>query len=120
MQPVSPTVTALQPKRRGPKPKKIADRKPLEEVRVVKRDIKQYSRRKKLEVLVFLHHHRIQCEDGSFRSPTQKEAASIFKIPQQTISNWVRNEQRIVEGKAGSKRTRDVSLELFLAGDKPC
>jgi hypothetical protein len=88
MQPVSQTVNEFQKKRPGPKPKKIEERKPRE-VRVVKRNVKQHSRRKKIEVLVYMQHHRIPCDDGSSRSPTQKEAARIFKIPRQTISDWV-------------------------------
>jgi hypothetical protein len=114
LQPVSETVTALQKKKPGPKPKKIEDRAPRNrDIRVAKRSIKQYSRRKKIEVLVYLQHHRILCDNGQLRSPTQTEAARIFRIPQQTISDWVRSEQKIVEGRAGSTRTREVRLSRW-------
>jgi hypothetical protein len=112
LQPVSETVTALQKKKPGPKPKKIEDRAPRN-VRVAKRSIKQYSRRKKIEVLVYLQHHRILCDNGRLRSPTQTEAARTFRIPQQTISDWVRSEQKIIEGRAGSIRTREVRLSRW-------
>jgi hypothetical protein len=97
LQPVSETVTALQKTKPGPKPKKIEDRAPRNrDIRMAKRSIKQYSRRKKIEVLVYLQHHRILCDNGRLRSPTQTEAARTFRIPQQTISDWVRSEQKMV------------------------
>jgi len=83
--------------RRGPKAKPMANRQ------LRKQDLKPivyvertYSQKQKIRVLVFLSHHQIPLlRPGQYRSPTQREAAELYKIPQGTVSDWVRSQQRI-------------------------
>lgn len=94
--------------RRGPKPKTTAewkstacDLKP-----VLRPDNKSGSQKQKVRVLVFLWNYRIPTtltirvlEDGGsrlqYQSRTQPEAADLFCIPQDTISDWVRRQEAI-------------------------
>jgi hypothetical protein len=89
--------------RPGPKPKPLEERKYTPRP-PIKRVVRRFSREKQIEVLMFLTHHRVKMDNGSYRPPTQPEASRWFKIPQQTISRWVRNKDGILEKKKGSYR----------------
>jgi len=98
--------------RPGPKAKLISSRqlkdKDLKPIVYVERT---YSQKQKIRVLVFLNHHQIPLPRPSeYRSPTQREAAELYKIPQHTISDWVRGQQKIEEIGEGSPVKRNGSL----------
>ena len=61
---------------------------------------RSYSREKKIEVLLFLTHHRIPINPGSrtteYRHPSHGEAAGYFKIPKATIHGWWQEQEKIV------------------------
>ena len=65
-------------------------------------------------MLSFLYHHRIPFTDSdnilSSRPPTQDEAAALFQIPQSTISDWSKNEDRILATKVGGRSLRLVDV----------
>lgn len=88
--PATPRAKAKQ--RPRPKPKTLENRvyKARGPIRRVERS---YSREKKIEVLMFLMHHRVPKDDDEddgieYRCPAQTEASQWFKIPQRTIAEW--------------------------------
>jgi hypothetical protein len=89
--------------RLGLKPKPLEERKYCLR-RPVKRVARRFSREKQIEVLMFLAHHRVNTDNGSYRPPTQAEASKWFKISQQNISNWVRNQDGILGKQKGAYR----------------
>lgn len=87
---------AVKPQvRPGPKPKLIKDRvlKP-DGIRAV-RSQRSWSQQQKIRALVFLYHHRIPLASGKLRAPTQAEASLLFGVPQRTLSDWVKKQDRI-------------------------
>lgn len=86
---------------RGPKPKRIHERQLRpDDIRPIHRLEYSWSQKQKIRVLVFLYHHRIPTTNPQtglteYRAPTQLEASSIFRVPQSTISYWVRNQETI-------------------------
>ncbi|KAF8417272.1 hypothetical protein BGX38DRAFT_1070071, partial [Terfezia claveryi] len=91
--------------RPGPKPKCLESR--VYKVRgPIQRVQRSYSREKKIEVLMFLIHHRLPKDNDQdeYRCPTQTEASQWFKIPQRTIAQWWKNRVQIVGQKIGSRR----------------
>lgn len=93
--------------RPGPKPKKIQDRvlRP-QDLKIIQRPERSWSQQQKIRVLVFLYHHRITYQavgrhdsvgpkPWQSRPPTQQEASEIYRVPQNTISNWVRMQDSI-------------------------
>lgn len=105
LQKLTPDEDQLHRARTGPKPKKIKDRvlKP-QDMKPIRRRESSWSQRQKIRVLVFLFHHRVpyyavgrhdEINSWQYRAPTQKEASEIYRVPQMTISNWVRKQERI-------------------------
>ena len=106
---ISATPRAKAKQRPGPKPKALENR--VYKVRgPIRRVERSYSREKKIEVLIFLMHRLPKGggeDDGiEYRCPTQTEASQWFRIPQRTISEWLRNRVQIVGQKIGSRRQR--------------
>jgi hypothetical protein len=90
-------------KRPGPTPKPLANRQ-VKTLRQISRVERSYSRSKKIEVLTFILHHRVfdltsfKSRDG-YRPPSVHEASRFFKIPVQTIRNWIKAQDTIISGK---------------------
>jgi len=93
--------------RPGRKPKPLEERV-YRHVGPIQRVERTYSREKKVEVLMFLTHHRVpkdsHCDWLEYRPPTQMEASKWFKIPQRTIACWWRDRVDIIGQKIGSRR----------------
>ena len=101
--------------RRGPKPKPIGERILRErDLNPIVRPKRTYNQKHRIRVLIFLEHYRIPLpEPGKLRPPTQQEASKRYKIPQRTISEWVKKKNLIEEG--GSKApAREVGNDLAL------
>ena len=103
-------VTTRSPRARcrpGPKPKPLSNRvyKPRGPIKRVRRT---YSRERKIEVLLFLIHHRVPPSQNSrsteYRRPTNAEAASYWKIPENTIQEWWKKQDEILGMKSDSRR----------------
>lgn len=96
------------PKRqRGPKAKTISERILLpHQLQPIRYPERTYSQFQKLRVLTFLEHHRIPlARGGEYRPPTQQEASDLYKVPQRTISDWVRKKGKI-EGRGRNSAVR--------------
>jgi hypothetical protein len=98
--------------RPGPKPKPLNERpyKPSKGIRRVERS---YPKERKIEVILFRIHHRIQSITPrtklvSYRPPTFKEMEGFWKIPEQTMSDWWKNREKILQSKGGSRQPRTV------------
>ena len=92
-------------KRPGPKTTPLEAR-PYKQRKPVSRIERSYSRERKIEVLLFLIHHRVKddqrrraragCENADtelpngtiYRPPTAAEASAYWKIPEITIKSW--------------------------------
>lgn len=90
LQEVDPNIpswtTLPRPKKRGPKPMLLKDRK----ARVTKpasRQQRSYTKKKKEEVVMWLIHHRVY-HNGEFVPPSTREAEAYFLIPNRTIAGW--------------------------------
>lgn len=57
-----------------------------------------YSKQRKIEVILFLIHHRVQSnyDPTIYRRPTFSEAATYWKIPDATIYDWWKNQDKII------------------------
>lgn len=101
----------------------------------VKRSIHYISPKKKIQIILYLMHHRIKVEpweqkrrclegleyDGDWRPPTAPETGDHFKVPPQTIRNIWANRYKIVDmsrkdrrTKSGEGRERHPAFELEL------
>jgi len=107
-------------KRPGPKTTPL-DARPYKQHKPISRIERSYSRERKIQVLLFLIHHRVKDDqrrraragctnaetelpDGTvYRPPTAAEASAYWKIPEPTIKGWWRQRDKIVESKAGSR-----------------
>jgi len=91
---------ALQPRhkriRPGPRPKSLYERvyRPRGPIKRIRRS---YSRERKLDVLLFLTHHRVAANvaETQYRRPTISEASIYWKIPQSTIPEWWSKQEEI-------------------------
>jgi len=100
--------------RYGPKPKPLAQRVLQLRAGPVKRVKRSYSKAKKIELLMFMMHHRMICEiTEEYRPPNQIEAASCFKIPRGTISQWYRNQEEIQGIRGGHYRADNIYDGVF-------
>ena len=108
--------------RRGPRPKPLEERVycqrgPIKKIR------RTYSKARKLEVILFLMHHRVPMtpEEVQYRRPTQKEASEFWKIPETTIQQWWSSRDVIVNQKGTGRgqsanwicRWPEMEKELF-------
>ena len=98
--------------RPGPNPKALLDG-PLKYRGPIKWPNRSYSYTRKIEVLLFCQYHRVQYIDidtglSYYRPPTQQEASLYWKIPQQTISNWIKRSDQIVSERTTSRTTQTV------------
>lgn len=105
-------------KKRGPKPKPLAERLAIQ--KPVKRAIRTYSREKKTQAITFLLHHKVprtllcqrrrregasEADDSlgadldAYRDVTLTEASEFFKIPASTLSRWWVKRHSILAGK---------------------
>ncbi|RPA99425.1 hypothetical protein L873DRAFT_1843546 [Choiromyces venosus 120613-1] len=92
-------------KKRGPKPKRLYEHHShAAKIKPPKRQEKAWSQAQKIWVLTFLFHHQvpttptIHSSNNSadlLRPPTQIEASKLFGIPQRTISECVKNKEKI-------------------------
>src|SRR6266702_7604593 len=94
-------------KRPGPKTTPL-DARPYKQHKPISRIERSYSRERKIQVLLFLIHHRVKDDqrrraragctnaetelpDGTvYRPPTAAEASAYWKIPEPTIKGWWR------------------------------
>jgi hypothetical protein len=108
----TPTGAPIELKRRGPKPKSLAERTlNLEPIRRLERT---YSKAQKVRVLVYLYHHRVKRKPSErtverpvppelistlqegYRLATFTEASVLYGVPLATIKNWWNNREKIV------------------------
>jgi len=80
--------------RYGPKPKPLAQRVFKLRAGPVKKVKRSYSKDKKVELLIMIHHQVICHITEEYRPQNQVEASVHFKIPQCTISYWYRNQDK--------------------------
>ena len=114
---LSVNVRSVTWKKRGPKPKAFNDRIGKIRAMPIQRPERTYSRRRKIEVLLFLNHHMVRdtspCYGGNvvYRTPRISEAVAFWKIPHQTIRDWVKNEDRILAGQRRSYQSHYPEME---------
>jgi hypothetical protein len=111
----------------GPKPKAFAERSIMSDVTIT--DPKNFrSREKKLQVLTWMHQHRVYdsrplfdqayrtkegqtvettSDGGIMRPPTTKEAAQKFNIPEGTLKGWWKNREKILNSRKGCRSNRE-------------
>jgi len=92
--------------RPGPKPKPHATR-PYRPQGPIQRIPRSYSKARKVEVLLFLLHHRVAVEDtaqSQFRPPTKLEASYYWKIPEPTIQLWWAKRDEILQLPSTARR----------------
>ncbi|KAG6163105.1 hypothetical protein E4U51_005934 [Claviceps purpurea] len=118
-------MAAPQHQRPGPKIAALATRHliPSAPTTVIKRI---YSTRRKIEVLLWLLHHRITdpeahntehyVQDG-LRRPYLREASQWFQIPERTINHWWTNRDSFEEIRTNSPRPYWPELEERLWAD---
>jgi len=106
-------------KRRGPKPETVTERQLTgRDMRPIRYPERSYSQSEKLQVLVFLEHHKIPIarlgiQEATYRSPTLQEASDVYQIPRRTICDWVKKKKRIE--KIGSNST--VRKDYYPSGN---
>ena len=97
--------------RPGPKPKPLSERllvyKPPKPIQRIERS---YSRERKIEVILFRKHHRVQSIDLDtgllvYRPPTFLQMQAFWKIPDETIRRWWNSQDTILKSKVGSRQT---------------
>jgi hypothetical protein len=96
--------------RPGPKPKPLSERlyKPPKPIQRIQRS---YSRERKIEVILFREHHRIQSinlDTGLlvYRPPTFQQMSAFWKIPEDTIRGWWKSRETIIKSKVGTRQAR--------------
>jgi Tc5 transposase DNA-binding domain len=94
--------------RPGPKPKPLSER-PYKPPKPIQRIERSYSRERKIEVILFREHHRIQSIDLDtgllvYKLPTLQETADFWKIPYQTIRGWWNSRETIIKSKGGTRQ----------------
>jgi hypothetical protein len=82
----------------------------------------RHSPQRRLEVVMFLYHHRVFDPDpkssiNGYRRPTQQEAAVYFKVKQPTISRWWREDLQSIEKEKRSYSVQWPALEKQLFHD---
>ncbi|KAK4234662.1 hypothetical protein C8A03DRAFT_18485, partial [Achaetomium macrosporum] len=132
LQELDPNARTPAPRRRrGPKTTPLAQRAPSKVFKPIQRIERTFSRQKKIEVLSFLHHHRIYNperrldfrlrsgtqDNGDYRPPTLAGASVFFQIARSTIKTWWKNLEAIVEGKVPKFRARWPEVEVSLFRD---
>ena len=102
----------------GPKPKPLNERpyKPPKPVQWVQRS---YSRERKIEVILFREHHRVQAIDPNtgllvYRPPTFLEMAAFWKIHEATIRGWWHSRETIITSQSCNS-TGTYNLDLYVA-----
>jgi Tc5 transposase DNA-binding domain len=103
--------------RPGPKPKPLSERlyKPPKPIQRIERS---YSRERKIEVILFREHHRVQSIDLDtglpiYQPPTFQQMAAFWKIPEDTIRGWWNNRNTIIESKFGTRQARTVWICMW-------
>ena len=100
-----------RPKRQqGPKAKAISERIVLpDKLKPILYPQRTYTQFQKLCVLTFLEHHRIPlARRGEYHPTTQQEASDLYKIPQKTITDWVRQKAHI-EGRGTNSAVKTIA-----------
>ncbi|KAI0457719.1 hypothetical protein F5B21DRAFT_462881 [Xylaria acuta] len=113
----APTLIRM-PRQSGPKSKGIVKRE-YTPAKAIKRAERSYSKRRKVEVLLFIENHRIPIEkttgsghllpptpsqtlagasvvEEGFRRPFLREVAEYFKISKSTIAYWWSQREKIL------------------------
>jgi len=120
------------PKKRGPKPKPLEER-PYKQPKPISRVQRSYSRERKVEVILYLLHHRVQDDQNrriragesrigatepteptqptdstgvTYRAPTYHEASAHFKIPATTIAAWWKQKDKITNQEAAAEKEK--------------
>ncbi|KAI8416070.1 hypothetical protein FOFC_02379 [Fusarium oxysporum] len=108
-----------KPKKRGQKAKPIQDRV-YKVAKPIFRKEERHSKERRLEVVVFLYHHRVFDPDhpksiNGYRRPLQSDAAAYFQVKQTTISSWWREDMQNIEKEKRSYSVRwpDLEKQLF-------
>ena len=96
--------------RPGPKPKPLHERK-YKPPKPIKRIERSYSRERKIEVILFRQHHRVQSIDLDtglivYLPPTFLQMADFWKIPSETIRDWWRSRETIINSKVGTRQAQ--------------
>jgi len=93
--------------RPGPNPKPLNER-PYKPPKPIQRIERSYSRERKIEVILFRQHHRIQSINRAgllvYRPPTFQQMAVFWKIPKDTIQGWWNRQETIIQSKVGTRR----------------
>ncbi|KAF2091537.1 hypothetical protein K490DRAFT_52738 [Saccharata proteae CBS 121410] len=94
--------------KRDPKPKPLSERQYIPKTPIKRRHL-SYTKEKKMEVLTYLEHHRVERWDPGtgknyMRRPVQRDAAAHFKVPQATIARWTKRKDQIEALKGGARR----------------
>ncbi|KAH7114029.1 DDE superfamily endonuclease-domain-containing protein [Dactylonectria macrodidyma] len=110
----TPIRDAVKRRKPGPRPTPLSQRRLPDNLRPIQRVERTYSRGKRLQVLIFLYHHRvhrhpadngfqrpvppkIEVKEG-YRLPTFQEAAEYFKVPRTTVQDWWKKRYQVVSG----------------------
>ena len=108
--------------RPGPKPKPLNERsyKPPKPIRRIQRS---YSRERKIDVIMFREHHRIQSIDPDtgllvYKPPTLEQVAEFWKIPYETIRDWWKRRETIIQTKVGGRQLRTTWICTWLDMEK--
>ena len=106
----------------GLKPKPLSKRlyKPPKPIQRIERS---YSRERKIEVILFREHHRVQSIDLDtglpiYQLPTFQQMAAFWKIPEDTIRGWWNNRNTIIESKSGTRQARTTWICMWLEMEK--
>jgi len=100
--------------RPGPKPLPLEARSFRQRVGPIKKICRTYSRSRKVQVILFLMHHRVpisvRVENTQFRQPTHREAWIYRKIPETTIQQWWTARHTIAAQGGTSGRQKSLRL----------
>lgn len=96
--------------RPGPKPKPLNER-PYKPPKPIRRIQRSYSRERKIEVILFREHHRVQSIDPNtglivYCQPTFKQMEAFWKISDETIRGWCNSRESIINSKVGTRQAQ--------------
>lgn len=79
---------------------------------------RSYSRERKIEVILFREHHRVQSIDPDtglivYSQPTFKQMQAFWNIPDETIRGWWNNRETIINSKSGTRQARTTWIRMW-------
>jgi hypothetical protein len=94
--------------RPGPKPKPL-DERPYKPPKPIQRIQRSYSRERKIDIILFREHHRIQSIDLDtsllvYKPPTFEQISAFWKVPEANIRRWWNNQETIIKSKGGTRQ----------------